>query len=96
VHAYLPGARRDEAQEQAQRGGLAGAVGAEQRIDLAGADVQVELLQDGLAALAGDDGRRLQDMAARGHSRAGFDTQAFLLVPSSDSRSRCRDSAGLV
>ena len=57
--AHLPGARQ-QAGHGAQQGGLAGAVGAEQRDDLAGADRELDVAQHDDLAVAGRQAAHLQ------------------------------------
>ncbi|KEH11561.1 hypothetical protein GY15_27580 [Delftia sp. 670] len=65
LHAHLAAARPHKAQEQAQRGGLARAVGAQQRIDLASMHGQVQALEDGALAIVHHGAQRLE------HGRGG-------------------------
>ena len=62
VEADLAG-RREHAAEREHRGGLAGAVGAEQRDELAGADVQVDAVHDRDVAVAGREALDLEHQA---------------------------------
>jgi hypothetical protein len=66
VHANATTPGLHEAQEQAQRGGLAGAVGTQQRVDLTGFDPEVQLVQDGAPAIAGDHAGGFEGGMGRG------------------------------
>jgi hypothetical protein len=60
VDADHTGHRADQAGDRPQRGGLAGAVGAEQRDDLAGTDVQVEIANRNGCVIAGREAFELE------------------------------------
>ena len=91
IHPHLARGRRHEAEEEAERGGLAGAIGAEQRIELAGSDRQVERVQDGLVAIAGGGAACFQHkVGAGGAGLLWIGGQTVLLI------GRCRLSCNTI
>jgi hypothetical protein len=70
AHPHPAAARRHETQQQVDRRRLTGAVGAQQRIDLAGRDLQRQALQDAVVAIAGDGVDDVEDGCSGGRHGA--------------------------
>src|ERR1019366_8379241 len=70
IQRHAAGRRGNQPDNHVERGGLAGAVGAEQPDDLAGTKVHVDAVDDG-AGPKGFDETRGADFRRAGHSRVG-------------------------
>jgi hypothetical protein len=80
VEEYLPGGRRQELGKQIKTGGLAGAVGADQRVDVAALHLQVDLADGreplevpGQAARLQYDVRHCVSMVDTSYTSTSFD-----------------------
>ena len=81
----LPAGRREQRAEHLHGGGLAGAVGAEQAVDLAPVDGEVEAvdrgdLPEGAGEAAGGDGGVVADSSARGDSAGAGLVRVLVMV----------------